>query len=85
MYNRYRVEIYDENKLNDLTLYFADGVNREHLSELVFANIRRFQGKVRAYVFDKKKKAKVLAIFYPEEIVKKYNNNKLTKEEIGLV
>jgi hypothetical protein len=85
MYNRYRVEIYDENKLNDLTLYFADGVNREHLSELVFSNIRRFQGKVRAHVFDKKKKAKVLAIFYPEEIVKKYNNNKLTKEEIGLV
>ena len=85
MYNRYRVEIYDENKLNDLTLYFSDGVNREHLSELVFSNIRRFQGKVKAYVFDKKKKEKVLAIFYPEEIVKKYNNNRLTKEEIGLV
>ena len=85
MYNRYRVEIYDENKLNDLTLYFADGVNREHLSELVFSNIRHFQGKVRAHVFDKKKKEKVLAIFYPEQIVKKYNNNKLTKEEIGLV
>jgi len=85
MYNRYRVEIYDENKLNDLTLYFSDGVNREHLSELVFSNIRRFQGKVKAYVFDKKKKRKVLAIFYPEQTVKKYNNNKLTKEEIGLV
>jgi len=85
MYNRYRVEIYDENKLNDLTLYFSDGVNREHLSELVFSNIRRFQGKVKAYVFDKKKRTKVLAIFYPEQTVKKYNNNKLTKEEIGLV
>jgi hypothetical protein len=85
MYNRYRVEIYDENKLNDLTLYFADGVNREHLSELVFSNLRRFQGKVKAHVFDKKKKTKVLAIFYPEEIVKRYSGNRLTREELGLV
>ena len=84
MRNRYRIEIYDDIKANDLTLYSDDGVSREHLSELVFGNIRRFATDVRAYVYDGKKKRKVLAIRLPMETVSKYNNNKLTSEELGL-
>jgi len=85
MYNRYRVEIYDDNKANDLTIYSEEGVSREYLSELVFGNIRRFAGNIRAYVFDNKKKQKVLAIYLPMETVSKYNNNKLTRDELGLI
>jgi hypothetical protein len=85
MRNRYRVEIYDDNKANDLTIYSEEGVSREYLGELVFGNIRRFAGNVRAYVFDNKKKKKTLAIYLPMEIVNKYNNNKLTRDELGLI
>lgn len=85
MRNRYRIEIYDDNKANDLTMYSDDGVSRDYLSELVFGNIRRFSGNVRAYVFDSKKKRKTLAICLPMETVNKYNKNKLTAEELGLV
>jgi len=85
MKNRYRVEIYDENKLNDLTIYSDEGVNREYLSEMVFSNLRRFAGTVRAYVYDNKKKQKTLAIFLPMETVNKHNKYKLTSEELGLV
>ena len=42
MKNRYRVEIYDDNKANDLTIFSDEGINREYLGELVFGNIRRF-------------------------------------------
>ena len=85
MRNRYRIEIYDDNKANDLTLYSDDGINRDYLSELVFGNIRRFAGNVRAYVFDTKRKRKTLAIYLPMETVNKYNKNKLTAEELGLI
>jgi len=85
MRNRFRVEIYDENKANDLTIYSDEGVNREHLSELVFGNIRNFSGNVRAYVYDNKKKIKTLAIYLPMETVSKYNNRPLTKNELGLI
>jgi hypothetical protein len=85
MKNRYRVEIYDENKANDLTIFSDEGVNREYLGELVFGNIRQFAGNVRAFVYDNKKKRKTIAMYLPMEIVSKYNNNQLTKIEIGLV
>ena len=84
MRNRYRVEIYDDNKANDLTIYSDEGVSREYLSELVFGNIRRFSGTIRAYVYDNRKKKKVLQIFLPMETANKYKNNKLTKYELGL-
>ena len=83
MRNRYRVEIYDENKANDLTIYSDEGISREYLGELVFGNIRQFAGNVRAFVYDKKQKKKTLAIYLPMEIVNKYNKNTLTKYEIG--
>jgi hypothetical protein len=85
MRNRYRVEIYDDNKANDLTIFSDEGISREYLGELVFGNIRRFAGDVKAYVYDNKKKQKVLAIYLPMEIVNKYNNNPLTKIELGLI
>ena len=72
MRNRFRIEIYDANKANDLTLYSEQGVDKEYLTELVFSNIRRFNGKVNAYVVDTLKKKKTTAMFLDEEIVKKY-------------
>jgi hypothetical protein len=85
MRNRFRIEIYDDNKSNDITLFSDDGISREYLSELMFGNIRHFSGQLRAYVFDTKKKKKVLALFLPMETVNKYNKNKLTAQDLGLI
>jgi hypothetical protein len=63
MKNRYRVEIYDENKANDLTIYSEQGVDKEYLTELVFSNLRKFDGNIRAYVYDNLKKKKTTALF----------------------
>ena len=68
---RYRVEIYDEVKANDLTIYSEQGVDKEYLTEMVFSNIRRFSGNVRAYVFDNVKKKKTTALFLPMEVLPK--------------
>ena len=62
MKNRYRVEIYDENKANDLTIYSEQGVDKEYLTELVFSNLRKFDGTIRAYVYDNLKKKKTTAL-----------------------
>ena len=72
MKNRFRIEIYDANKANDLTLYSEQGVDREYLNELVFSNLRRFSGRVNAYVFDNQKKKKVTAMFLDETIANKF-------------
>ena len=72
MKNRFRIEIYDANKANDLTLYSEQGVDREYLNELVFSNIRRFSGRVNAYVFDNQKKKKVTAMFLDETLANKF-------------
>ena len=71
---RFRVEIYDANKANDVTIYSEQGVDKEHLTELVFSNIRRFNGKVNAYVFDMQKKKKTTAMFLNEDTVAKLNS-----------
>jgi hypothetical protein len=72
MKNRYRVEIYDANKLNDVTIYSDSGVDKDYLTELVFSNLRKFSGKVNAYVFDNVKKKKTTAMFLDESVVNKY-------------
>ena len=72
MANRFRVEIYDANKLNDITIYSDQGVDKEYLTELVFSNIRNFSGKINAYVFDNVKKKKTTAMFLDEAVVNKY-------------
>jgi hypothetical protein len=82
MKNRFRIEIYDEVKANDLTLYSEQGVDKEYLTEIVFSNLRRFNGNVKAFVFDNVKKKKTTALFLPMEILP--NKGKLTSEELGL-
>ena len=86
MKNRYRVEIYDENKANDLTIYSEQGVDKEYLTELVYSNLRKFNGKVNAYVFDNVKKKKTTAMFLDEETVNKYNSQikQNTAAQLGL-
>ncbi len=69
MYNRYRVEIYDENKANDLTIYSEQGVDKDYLTELVFSNLRKFDGTIRAYVYDNLKKKKTTALFISREFL----------------
>ena len=78
MKNRYRVEIYDANKANDLTIYSEQGVDKEYLTELVFSNLNKFNGKVNAYVFDNVKKKKTIAMFLDETIVQ-FNKNIISK------
>ena len=85
MKNRFRVEIYDANKMNDLTIYSEQGVDKEYLTELVISNLRKFNGTVRAYVFDNVKKKKITALILDEAIVSKINvPRKLTSAEIGI-
>ena len=72
MANRYRVEIYDANKLNDVTIYSDQGVDRDYLNELVFSNLRKFHGRVNAYVYDNVKKKKVTAMYLDESITNKF-------------
>jgi len=78
MANRYRVEIYDANKLNDVTIYSEQNVDKEYLTELVFSNIKNFSGKINAYVFDNVKKKKITAMFIDENIVN-FNKQMLSK------
>jgi hypothetical protein len=75
MANRYRVEIYDANKLNDVTIYSDQGVDRDYLNELVFSNLRKFHGRVNAYVYDNVKKKKVTAMYLDESITNKFQMN----------
>jgi len=63
MKNRYRIEIYDEVKANDLTLY--------SLTELVFSNMRRFNGNIKAFVYDNLKKKKTTALMIPMDVIPK--------------
>jgi hypothetical protein len=85
MRNRFRIEIYDENKLNDLTLYSEQGVDKEYLTELVFSNLSQFSGKVKAYVYDELKKKKTVALLINQETVTKYKPKQLTRIELGLI
>lgn len=73
MRNRYRIEIYDDIKSNDLTIYSDQGVDRELLNEYVFSNLSRFSSTVHAFVFDSLKKKKTAAMFLPMETVQKIN------------
>jgi hypothetical protein len=65
MRSRYRIEIYDEIKSNDLTIYSDENLEREALSQMVFSYLNKFNGNVKAYVYDHVKKKKTAASFYP--------------------
>ena len=86
MANRFRVEIYDANKLNDVTIYSEQGVDKEYLTELVFSNMKNFSGKINAKVFDNVKKKKTTAMFIDESVVQKVKaqTSQLTKVGLGL-
>ena len=85
MKNRFRIEIYDANKLNDLTIYSEQGIDKEYLTEIVFSNLAQFSGNVKAYVYDEIKKKKTVALFLPEQTVMKYKPKTLTRIELGLI
>lgn len=69
MANRYRIEIYDEIKSNDLTIYSDQGMNRQTLSELVFSYAKDFQGNVKAFAYDTVTKKKVTGAYLPMEVL----------------
>jgi hypothetical protein len=83
MKNRYRIELYDEDKNNDLTLFSDTKIDKEQLTEIAFSNLTHFFGNLRAYVYDNLKKKKTTALFLPEQIVNKDRPRTLTKIEIG--
>jgi hypothetical protein len=74
---RYRVEIYDDIKANDLTIQSPTLVDKEYLTELVFSNLNKFSGNVKAFVYDNVKKKKVTALVLPYETVSKINNKRV--------
>ena len=85
MRNRFRVEIYDEVKSNDVTLYSEQGVDKEYLTEMVYSNITKFDGNVKAFVFDTLKKKKTTAVFVPIEITQSIKSRiGNTAKELGL-
>jgi hypothetical protein len=71
---RYRVEIYDDVKDRDITLWSNKNLDKELLMELVFQNIRNFDGPLRAYVYDTQEKKKTAAMLLNEDIVKLYTS-----------
>lgn len=74
MRNRYRVEIYDDIKSNDLTMYSPTTVDKEYLTELVFSNLDKFSGNVKAFVYDNVKKKKTTFLMLPYETVNRINS-----------
>jgi len=51
----------------------------------VFSNLNQFSGNVRAFVYDKQKKKKTVALFLPMATVNKYKPKQLTRIELGLI
>ena len=82
---RYRVEIYDEVKSNDLTIYSETKVDKEHLDEIVFSNLTKFDGNVKAFVFDTLKKKKTSAAFVPIETTQRLKTLIPKKMDFGLI
>jgi len=73
--------MYDEVKQNDLTIYSEEGYDNESLKELVFSNLKRFDGNVKAFVYDQKNKKKTSAAFFPMETVNYVKS--LSKKKVG--
>jgi hypothetical protein len=85
MKNRFKVEIYDEVKNNDVTIYSEQGIDKDYLTEIVYSNITKFDGNVKAYVYDMLKKKKTTAVFVPIEITQSIKSKITnTAAELGL-
>jgi len=65
MRSRYRVEMYDEIKANDITIYLDENLDRQTLSKIVYSYLPKFIGNVKSYVYDEKNKRKTVAAYYP--------------------
>jgi hypothetical protein len=66
---RFKIEMYDEVKQNDVTIYSDEGYDNESLSQLVFSHLKNFDGNVKAFVYDQQNKKKTSAAFFPMETV----------------
>lgn len=66
---RYRIEIYDDIKSNDLTINTNTFTDISGLRKYMYKNINKFSSTVRAYVYDNNQKKKVVAAFLPMEKV----------------
>jgi hypothetical protein len=75
MRKRYRIEIYDDIKSNDMTIYSDKMIDSEKLSELVFSNLRRFSGNVKAFAIDSTTNKKTAAAMFPLETVALFKSN----------
>lgn len=69
MENRYRIEIYDDIKSNDITIKTNSFTDIIGLRKYMKKNIHKFSSTVRAYVYDNKQNKKVVAAFFPMETV----------------
>lgn len=66
---RFKIEMYDEVKANDVTIYSEEGYDNESLKQLVFSHLKKFDGNVKAFVYDQQNKKKTSAAFFPMETV----------------
>jgi hypothetical protein len=67
---RYRVEIYDDVKSNDITIPMSNRINQEKLKEIVRGNLHKFDGDIRAYQYDTKTNKKTVAMILPMSFYK---------------
>jgi hypothetical protein len=74
---RFRIDIYDEVKANDIRIFSDEGLDKEGLSQLVWSNVDKFQGNVKAYVYDSLKKKKTMAVYYPIDVLANHRNRKV--------
>jgi hypothetical protein len=72
---RFRIDIYDEIKANDIRMFSDEGLDKEGLAQLVWSNLNKFQGNVKAYVYDSQKKKKTIAVYYPMDVIAKYRKS----------
>lgn len=71
---RFKIEIFDEVKSNDLTLFYNDGIDREFLLEMMHLHLHKFQGNVKAFSYDLNKKKKTNAAYLPMELTQLINS-----------
>jgi len=72
---RFRIDIYDEVKANDIRFFSDEGLDKEGLAQLVWSNLNKFQGNIKAYVYDSQKKKKTIAVYYPMDVIANYRKS----------
>lgn len=72
--NRFRIDIYDEIKANDVRFYQEEGMDKETLAQHAWSLMDKFQGNVIATVYDTKHKKTVQACYFPIEVLESFRN-----------